>query len=215
MKKVPLTLLLGICINFAGQLFYVVCGSKYDRYLEAHSVNNMNILQGVTDKDSACVFYVKETKGPYKYKLLMYHEDSDKLFVARNEKRATGRGSVQVGGGYSIKFSLDADGTNGLTISDWETKPCRINVAPQLKKKGYNAGFLGFSERQHMCEFVAEGSAEAEGKMWLHFKLERVEDSSMGPVSRAPRGMRVKAPIIVRPCIDSDSDDEPQFGSDF
>ena len=194
----------------AGQLFYVVCGSEYDHYLEAHSANKMNILTGVSDKKEACVFYVVETKGPYKYKLLMHHDEWDRLYIARNEKRSTGRGSVQVGAGYAIKFSLDAGGASDLTISDWETMPCRINIAPQSEKKG-NAGFLGYREQLHKCKFVADDSAEAEGEMWLHFKLERVEvRSSKEGVFRAPNEVRVRHRIINNPCLDDPEEEDSE-----
>lgn len=181
--------------------------------MDASPFSNINILQGVTDKGGASVFCVKEreTKGPYKYKLLLLEKEAERLYVARSDKRKTGKGSIEVGGGHTIKFSLDAkEGGSGLTVTDWETTPCRVNIAPQ-KKSGYVGGFLGYNERQNLCEFVGSGDSEAAGKMWLHCKLEPVEADSGAGFAKAPKGMKVKPPVIVRPCIDS-SDDEYQFG---
>lgn len=197
---------------YAEQPFYIVCGSKYDRYLEARPISGMNLIFGVTDKENASVFSVEErkTKGPYKYKLFLVLPDASETqrpYVARSDKKRTRKGSVEVGGGRAIKFSLSTGSGEGegLTVADWEEKPCRVNVAAQ-KKDGYIAGYLGYSETQNMCEFIENGDAEKEGKMWLHYKLEQLEADAGEGSAKAPKGMRVKPPIIVRPCIDSDSD---------
>jgi hypothetical protein len=198
----------------ADQFYYIACGSKYDRYLDARTIAGSNILQGVTNKGSASVFSVepKQTKGgPPTYKLLLQQKDSH-LLVARSDKRKTGRGSIEVGGGRSIKFSLNNnEGGSGLTVEDWETMPCRINIAQQ-SKDGYAAGFLGYNEKQNMCEFISKADSESAGKIWLHCKLEKVEVATGEGAAKAPTDVLVKPPITVRACIDSSDEDEYTFG---
>ena len=163
--------------------------------------------------ESASTFQVKEkaNKGAHTYKLLLVDKDAE-LYVARSDKRKTGRASIEVGGGRAIKFSLNTkDGKNNLTVADWETTPCRVNIARQTKD-GYVAGYLGYNEKSDMCEFVARADAEAAGKMWLHFKLEKVKDESGGSFLRAPIDPKVKPAIFIRACIDSSDEDEYQYG---
>lgn len=190
------------------QAYYIACGSSYDRYLTTSVSNDSNFLQGTPDKDSATVFYViprKKPEGQFKYKILM-KEDEASLYLSRGDK-AIGMGSAQMGGGYVVKVSLE----EGLEVTDWEAEPRTIHVAPQPKQKGHNDATLAYDENTKVCQFVKKGRAEKEGKLWMHFKLERVEMEVVGDVVRAPRGMRVKNPIVVKVAIDS-SDSEPEFG---
>jgi hypothetical protein len=202
------------CSKEAVDRFYnIVCGSKYSHYL---AVAGTNSLQGVTDKVDASVFSVepKKTKGgPPTYKLL---KDSH-LPVARSDKKKTGRGSIEVGGGRSIKFSLNNnEGGSGLTVEDWETMPCRINIAQQ-SKDGYAAGFLGYNEKQNMCEFISKADSESAGKIWLHCKLERVTSPTCtgkdeaggtgGFALTAPTPKYIKPAIAMQSCVDSSSED--------
>jgi hypothetical protein len=139
-----------------------MCGNKYDHYLEARAVADINILKGVTERGSASVFSVKKKetlRGPPTYKLVLQLEDAH-MSVARSNRKKTGSGSIVVGGGRSIKFSLNNEGGSGLTVSDWETTPCRVNIARQ-SKDGYAAGFLGYNEMQNLCEFVSEAALQA------------------------------------------------------
>ena len=186
------------CARSAEQAYYILCGSSYDRFLTTSVSNDDNLLQGTPDKDSAAVFYViprKKPEGPFKFKILM-KEDKTSLCLARNEEVAIGMGSAQMGGGYVVKVSLE----EGLEVADWESKPCKHNDAT-----------LAYDENTKVCQFVKKGRAEKEGKLWMHFKLERVEKEEAGDAYRAPRGMRVKNPIVVKVAIDS-SDSEPEFG---
>lgn len=206
--------------SFQGGPFFIICGSKYDKYLRVFPINKKNTLMATGKKEDADIFFIEKGVCPGEFNIAHYgdevtlSEKSGAMYVTTKSK-VTGKddGPLQVNGGRGTNFTLrhSVKSKETLSVEEWEKDTCYIKVA---SRRAQHKSFVGLNEKKNFTICVPKQAAEKANSVWLQFKLERVrnEVSSRGTVFRAPGAMRGRRPKLVKP---SPSLEEEEEGMDF
>ena len=144
-------------------------------YLQASDREDTTVFTGLEDTGSA---FRLEKCGKKEFQISFIDEDEDlkpHFLSLHKHSTSTEPDRVVIGAKYPATFQLEhpIGGEIAIDLNTWKNEACYVRITSP------RTGYLGYDEAPESAVFVADKAREKVGKVWMKYKLHKLERAEL------------------------------------